>query len=179
MTAAQKKSVSLSYRIKEAVVSTSLLASGVAFEMVSARSPEFQAELSDWEEGRVFSMGVLPDGPAIAVRKEAGRLRYLGRGHHGSKLRIMFKNVDCALMALTGQIAAYTAFAQHRAIVQGSINQAMQANRAMAMVQKFLMPGIFMKKLAKRPPRMSAADLVLKARVFATLTPALVMNARK
>lgn len=171
--------VSAVFKLKETVVKTSLLALGVTFELVSNHSPELQEELRDWDEGRILALGVLPDGPYIAVRKEAGALKYLGKGHHNAQLKILFKNMDAAFMMLSGQIGSHTGFAEHRAIVHGSLYQAMEANRAMAIVTKFLFPGIMLKGIVRRMPKMTAGDLVLKARVMATLTPALLMNMTK
>ena len=72
--------MSASFKAKELVVKTSLLALGLCFEMVSRHSREMQDELGDWEEGRVVSLGVLPEGPSMAVRKEVDILHPLHRG---------------------------------------------------------------------------------------------------
>ena len=173
------KNLSASYKLKEVVVKSSLLSLGVAFELGSKYSQELKDELEDWAEGRILSLGVLPDGPAIAVRKEGDRLIYMGTGRHDADLCILFKNIDAAFLTLSGQIGAHTAFAQHRAIVHGSIYDAMQANRAMAIVTKFLFPGLMLKRITKRPPEMKPGDYVAKAKVMAMLTPGLLMNMTK
>jgi len=174
-----KKSPSAVFKVKEMVVKTSLLTLGVVFEMVSKHSREMKDELKDWDEGRVLCLGVLPDGPSIAVRKEGGILRYLGKGEHNADLKILFKNMDAAFMMLSGQIGSHTGFAEHRAVVHGSLYAAMQANRAMALVTKFLFPGFMLKGITRRMPEMTGSDLLLKARVMATLTPALLINMSK
>ncbi len=171
--------LSLGFRVKRSVVNTSLLALATAFEIVSRHSPELKAELADWDEGRVFSLGILPDGPAIALKKEGGVIHYLGKGHQDSKLKVLFKNVDSALLPFTGQMGSHTAFAQHRAILHGNVGEAMQVSRAMNMVQKFLMPGFILNKTFKNPPRFTASDLMLKARVMGTLLIGLIGNAMK
>ena len=102
------KKVSAVFKAKQMVVKTALLALGVAFEMVSKGSRELQDEIEDWEEGRILKLGVLPDGPALSVRKEGGRLVYLGSGDYNAGLNIYFKNMDCAFMVLSGQIGADT-----------------------------------------------------------------------
>jgi hypothetical protein len=171
--------LSAAFKVKRMVAGTSLLALGVAFEFISKHSREMKEEIEDWEEGRIVCLGVLPDGPSIAVRKELDRLVYLGRGDHGAGLKILFKNVDSALMPLIGQIGAHTAFAEHRAIVHGGIYEAMQANRAMAIVVKFLFPGILLNRITKRPPKMTGADYVTYARLNAVLVLLLLANWRK
>ena len=168
--------LSAGYRVKRSVVRTSLLALGTAFEMVSKNCPELQAELAAWEEGRTVSMGVLPDGPAMALRKESDHVNYLGQGDHGATLKFLFKNMDSAFTVLTGQIGSDQAFAEHRAIVHGSLSEAMEMNRALALVQKYLMPGLILNKTMKRPPQMSGPDWMIYTKLMLTLTPSLVMN---
>ena len=171
--------LSAAFRAKRLVAGTSLLALGVAFEFISRHSQEMKDEIECWDEGRIVCLGVLPDGPSIAIRKELDRLVYLGRGDHGAGLKILFKNLDSALMPLTGIIGAHTAFAEHRAIVHGSLYQAMQANRAMAIVVKFLFPGIILNRIVKRKPQMTGADYLVYARLNAVLVPLLLANWRK
>lgn len=168
--------LSTGYRLKQSVVRTSLLALGTAFEIVSKNCPALQAELGAWEEGRIVSMGVLPDGPAMAVRKESDHVNYLGQGEHGSTLKFLFKNMDSAFTVLTGQIGSDQAFAEHRAIVHGSLNEAMEMNRALALVQKFLMPGLILNRTTKRPPQMRGRDWMIYTKLMLTLTPGLIMN---
>ncbi len=167
------------YKAKAFVAGTALMALGVCFEFLSEHCPAMQEEIADWEQGRCFAMGIMPNGPAIAVRKEGAKLTYLGRGDHGAPIKILFKNVDGALLVLTGQIAAYTAFAESRAIVHGPLDVVVEANRAMGLVVKFLFPAILLKSLTKRMPDFSRADLLLKARLYAMLVPLIAKNFAK
>jgi len=167
------------YKAKKAVVRAVLSALGAGFEVVSKRNAELKAEIADWEDGRVISVGVLPDGPAIALKKEGDRIRYLGKGDHNPTLKVLFKNVDAAFLPLAFQMGAHTAFAQHRAILHGNVAKAMQTTRAMAIVQTYITPGFILRKITKRPPRLTAAQCLFKARVLATLPIALAVNMRK
>ena len=169
----------MSYRVKKAVVSTSLLALGAALEIVSKHSPELKAEIADWEDGYVFSIGVLPDGPAISLEKQGGRIRYLGKGYKNPKLRLLFKNIDSALLPMTGQMGSHTAAAQHRTILHGNLGEAMKVSRAMSIAQLYLNPGFVLKKTMKRSPKLTPAQLLLKARVVATLGISMLVNAGK
>jgi len=164
----------MGYRAKKIVAQTSLLALATGFETVSKRAPELKAEIADWEEGRVFSLGVLPDGPSVSLRKEGDRIRYLGQGHGASRLRILFKNVDAALLPLTAQMGSHTAFCQHRAVLHGNVAEAMQTSRAMITVQTYLMPGFILKRTMKRPPKLTPRQYALKGWVWATLVAGLL-----
>lgn len=169
----------LNHKTKLALASISLLALGVVFEALSKLSSEMKHELSDWKEGRTFSLGILPDGPSVTMRYESGRIRYLGKGLKNPDLAIYFKSVDMALMVFLGMIGAHTSSIQSRTIVHGDLGETMQMVRAMNLVVKYLMPGILFGKLFKRPPKMSAAQLALKTRIMMSLPVALAMNAGK
>jgi hypothetical protein len=171
--------LSTSYRVKKVVARTSLLALGVAFEMVAKHSVELQSELADWEDGRIFSLGVLPAGPTVSLRKEGDRIRYLGRGQHDAEIKILFKNVDSALLMMTCRMGSHTAFAQHRSVVHGDIGKAVQVSRAMSIVQLFVAPGFVLKRICKRPPKLSPAQLLLKVRILATLPIAMLIAMRR
>ncbi len=174
------RKLSASYKTKRTVVQTSLLALATAFEILSKSSDELKAEIDDWEEGRVFALGVMPNGPVVTMKKEGGRIKFLGKGFkENPELVIYFKNIDSALLPLTGQMGAHIAFAQHRAILHGNVGEAIQVNRAMNIVQKYLMPGIVLKKTSKRPPKYTFSQRMLKTRVMAMLGVGLAMNARK
>jgi sirohydrochlorin ferrochelatase len=168
--------LSMSYRAKRVVVRTSLLALGVAFEMVSKHSTELKNEIADWEDGRIFSLGVLPDGPVISLRKQGNRIRYLGRGQEDAEIKFLFKNIDSALLLTTSKMGAHTAFAQHRSVVHGNIAKAVEVSRAMSIVQSFVVPGFVLKRTSKRPPKLTPAQLLLKARVMATLAIGILIN---
>lgn len=156
-----------------------MLALGTAFEIVSKSDRGLQAEIAQWEEGRVFSLAVLPDGPLILLKNESGRIRYLGSRPHDSQPKILFKNMDCALMPLTGMMSADMAFVQHRAILEGNVGEGMEVSRAIAIVQSYLLPGLILKRVCKRVPRFTPGQMLLKIWVLATLLPRMAANLRK
>jgi hypothetical protein len=167
---------SLAYKIKEFVVTTSLFAFGVTFEIVSKYSEELQKEIADWEDGRVFSLGLMNNGPGMSIKKEGGRIKFLGMGLQNPKVTVFFKNVDGALLVFTGQIGSHMAFIDHRANCHGALSEAVQAARAMNVVQKYLMPGFILNKTFKVPPTFTFSQLLLKAKVMALLTPYMIIN---
>jgi hypothetical protein len=164
---------------KTALCRTSLLALGMTFELASDHAPELAAELLPWDDGRRVGIGVLPNGPHITIEKRGARLAYLGQGLADPHVSILFKNLDSAVLVFTAQIGAHHAVAENRVIVRGSNHHAMEATRAMAIVQTYLFPGILLKNTFKRPPRLTRAQLLAKGRVYAALVPALVRGARR
>lgn len=166
----------LAYKLKKLVVGTSLLALGTAFEIISKCENDLRDEIADWDEGFTFSLGVMPKGPAVALKKEGDRIRYMGARADNPTARILFKNMDCAIMPLTGMMSADIAFVQRRAVLYGSVSAAMAISRAMAIVQRYLMPGFMFGRLFKRPPRLTWRQYLLKAWVLTALLPAMAVN---
>lgn len=169
----------MTYKLKRAVVRTSLLALGAGFDLVSRHSRELQAEIATWEEGRVFSLGVLPNGPRVSFRKEGDRIRYLGTGDYRPSLEVLFKNLDCALLPLSGRISADTAFVQRRAILRGSISQGIQTGRALRIVQAYLLPGFMLRRMMKRAPALDPVQRFVKAGIMAALGVMMLLSLGK
>ena len=168
---------------KRSLCATSLLALGTAFELVSQRVPELQAEIAGWEEGRTVSLGVSPAGPHMRIQKRGARITFLGMGL-GSKdagtaagTAILFKNLDSAVMVFAGLIGSHQAVAENRVAVHGSNRRAMEMTRAMAIVQTYLFPDFMLKRTFKRPPTLSARQLMTKAGIYASLVPMLALTA--
>jgi len=173
------KKVSSSYKMKEFVAKTSLLALGVTFELISRLSDEAKKEIAGWKEGRVFALGILPSGPYISIKKEGDRLQYLGMDLKDPDVTILFKNLEAAMLSFTGQQGAHIAAAQHRFIVQGNISESMQFARGLGLVQKYLFPGIMLNKISKRAPTFTPSQLWVKANIMARLTPGLLFSMNK
>ena len=167
------------YKAKEFVAKTSLLALGVTFELASKYDPDLQKEIETWPEDMVFSMGILPNGPCMSAKREGNRVRYLGLGLHNPDLIFYFKNLDSALLSFTGQIGTHTAVAQCRIAVHGNTSDGMKVARAMNIVQAYLFPGILLRMTYKRAPKFTPAQLWIKTKVMAMLTPGLVLNMAK
>jgi len=144
-----------------------------AFEVTATRVPELREEIARWEEGRTFALGVLPKGPAITLIREEGRIRYLGKGLRFPRVSFLFKNLDAALPVFSGLMGAHHALAQCRILVNGSISDAMELNRAMIAVQTYLFPGFVLKRILKRPPKLGFRQMILKGKVYGALVPAL------
>ena len=167
---------SAAYKFKEFYCKTTLQALGTAFELVSKWDKGLQEEIADWEPDLVFSMGILPSGPYMSVKREGNQVRYLGLGEKDPGVSILFKNLDGALLSFTGQIGTPGLAAQRRFLVKGAVSESVKIARALEIVQKFLFPSIILKKIFKNPPRFSTADLITKAKVYAAIGPAIAMN---
>jgi len=166
----------LQTKTKYALVDTTLMVIGAAFEVVSTRVPEFRAEISDWNEGRKCGVGVLPKGPFITLQKRHDKMIYLGKGKKDADVTFFFKNLDSAVMLFTAQMSAHQAAAESRILVDGVNSYAMELNRALAIVETYLFPGIILNRIFKRPPRLTAKQHLIKGQILAALMPNLIKH---
>ncbi len=170
---------SLSYPVKRGIARVALLALGAGFEYLSRHCDKLKEEISGWEEGRIFALSILSQGPSVTMKKENGAIRCVGEDLKNAEIVFYFKNIDSALMLFAGFIGAHTASAQHRTIVHGDIGIAMEALRAMNIVQSYLYPGLVLKKTFKRAPKMSFGEKILKAKLMLVLLPGIAAAARR
>lgn len=162
--------------LKILISKISLRALGATFVLTSHFVPEMNDEISDWEDNRRISIGVLPSGPFITIQKTGKRFRFLGNKLNEPQISILFKNLDSAMMIFTGQIGAAQAVAEHRICIHGNNYHAMQVTRAMAIVQTYLFPEFILKKTFKRIPKLNARQLAVKAFIMGLLTPKMLFD---
>ena len=178
MGASAANSVPMIFRLKRLVTHISLLAFGMSFELLSKIDPQVQQEVKAWPEGWRFRLGVLPEGPAVNLVKQTGRMVCTGMGvERDVDLAVMFKNLDSCLLVFLGQIGSPTAFAEHRAICHGSIQQAMQVSRAMDVITLYLFPRLVNRRTFKRMPPLRMSQLLNNAKLYLLLGPALAAGA--
>lgn len=162
--------------VKHALCSTVLSVLGPAFEVVGRHVPEFRKEIESWEDGRRFSLRVLPKGPAITLEKRGDTIRYLGKGLKSPHITMSFKNYDSALSVLMGIAGTHQTFAENRILVEGDLAKTMEINRAVNIVNAYLLPGMVVKKVLKRAPEMTLKSCINKGKVYAGLVPAVVRH---
>jgi len=146
---------------------------GAAFEEVSKLSKEFKEEISDWNDERRIGIGVLPKGPYITLEKKRDQVFVVGKGLYSTEVVFLFKNLDSAVMVFTAQMSSHQAVSECRILVDGNNAYAMELNRALSIVQKYLFPQFILNMIFKRPPVLTKRQLIIKARVYAALLPAL------
>jgi hypothetical protein len=166
-------------RSKYELMDMTLTVIGVAFEEVSKRAPDLKQEISNWNEGRRCSLGILPKGPYITLEKREDRIHYLGKKKIDPHMTFIFKNLDSAILVLTAQMSAHQALAESRILLDGQVSYGMELNRALAIVETYLFPQFILNKIFKRPPTLSIYQLAAKGFIYAAMGPALVKNGLK
>lgn len=163
-------------RIKHALCAIVLTVLGAAFEVVGRHVPQLRKEIEPWEEGRRFTIEILPRGPSITMEKRGNSIRYLGTGRQSPHISMVFKNYDAALPVLFGLKGTHQAFAENRIMVYGDLGKTMEINRAVNIVIAYLLPGLMVKRIFKRMPRMGLGDYLNKGKVYIGLVPAIIRH---
>jgi hypothetical protein len=163
-------------KAKYALCATVLSVLGPAFEVVGKYVPEFKEEIKSWEDGRRFSIGVLPRGPYITLEKRGDKIHYLGKGLQSPSISMFFKNLDSAVLMFVGMSGTHQAFAQNRIIVDGNLSHTMEVNRVVNIVETYLWIGPFLTNVLKRVPKLSLSQWINKGKVYMNLTPAIIKH---
>lgn len=134
---------------------------GRAFQSAAKFDPLIRREVSEWRDGFVLVMRVLPSGPVMVLEKSGGVVRHSGsRIPENVDVTINFKNIECAFLVLTPQMGAAQAFAENRLSVAGDLMYAMAFTRCLNVLLTYLYPLNFItKRLLKRIPPMSINKL--------------------
>ncbi len=128
-------------------------------------------ELADWEEGRRFALGALPDGPNLTLDKRGGLIRSVGLGLNEPDVSLLFKNLDAAMLVFTTYMGTVQAAAEDRVLIRGDNSMALEAVRVLDQVEFYLLPGIILKKNFRRVPRFTSDRYLRKVLVYVLLVP--------
>lgn len=143
-----------SNKFKNKLVKTIFWFLGNGFEACVKYDSKLKSEVSEWPDGTTINLIVEPSGPYLTLRKEGQELKYIGaqKDDQGDMV-IYFKNLEAALLMLTGRIGIAQAYGQKRIIIKGDIAFAMSVVRCMNIVEAYLFPKVITKKILKRLPR--------------------------
>lgn len=128
---------------------------GRGIQAASTLDPIVQKEIESWDKESVTIMLKVNDfGPALSLRKVNNRLRMIGTKEIDNPvLAIYFKNIEGALLVLTGQLGIAQGFAEHRYIVKGDIGLSMSFVRILYIVESYLFPAFITRKILKQEPK--------------------------
>jgi len=149
---------------------------GAAYEVAGKQVPEITREISAWEDGRRFAIGVLPRGPYITMEKRGEEIHYLGKGLFNPDISMLLKNPDSAVMVFLGRIGSYKAFIENRFLVYGNLSRTMEVNRVSDIVNAYLLPGFMLKGVLKRPPKFNSYQNINKLKVYVLLLPCVLRH---
>lgn len=118
-------------------------------------------DIGKFGDGFSFSIhaGAGENSPAIRLKSENGRFVRANMDSSGDHVTIRFKDVSGAVPVLLGKTSIEIAFAQHRMIVWGNINQAVALVRIIGTTEAYLFPKFIIKKAMRRVPKKQAPSL--------------------
>lgn len=130
---------------------------GRAIVAASKADRDVQREFDALPDGFTFSLGVLPVGPRMVIRKEStGKVRYLGQGKgEVMDLDLTIKHMQAFFMIFSFQESTPTANARARLFVDGGVPEACAVVRVLDIVQVYLLPKFIAKLAVKRYPAWS------------------------
>ena len=156
-------------RFKRGLASVILWFLGRGFQAAAHVDSYVQDEVRRWEDGTTIVIGVAPDGPHMAVRKQGDGLRFLGNVNVPDADAIVeFKSLEAGLLVLTGQIGIDQAYAERRFALKGDLFAVgMPMVRCLYIVESYLFPKFIAKKILNRwPGRSSSAPVVYFHTIF-------------
>lgn len=137
---------------KELVAQVVFFVLGRAFQSAARLDAGIRKEVAEWEEGFTLAMCILPKGPSMAIKKESGRIRYIGKAPENADLVIRFKHIESAFLVLTPQMGSARAFVENRLSLVGDVARSMSFVRCLDRLLTYLYPAIICRPLVKRMP---------------------------
>lgn len=141
-------------KFKNTIAKTIFRFLGRGFQCAALYDDNIRNEIKNIEELTVVMLKVEPLGPQMLMQKRGSKMLYIGsKETKRVDIAICFKNIDAALMVLTGQIGIDRAYAEHRFTLKGDIFSTMPLVRALYIVEAYLFPSFIAKKILKSIPK--------------------------
>lgn len=147
-------------KFKKSVCSFIFWFLGKGFAACARYDSSIKAEIDSMPEGFTIMLKIEAFGPYMCLSKKDGRLKYMGLYEDKSAgIIISFKNIEAALLVLTGRIGIDRAYAEHRFTLKGDIAYGMSVVRCMYLVENYLFPGFITRNILKRMPAKQVCSL--------------------
>ena len=130
---------------------------GRGFQAAAKLDSNLAKEVAGWDDGLKIMLKVDAYGPCMVMEKRNGKLHYIGSQEIEPDFGVYFKNIEVALLVLTGQMGIAQAYAEHRFYMKGDIMAlGMSLVRCLYTVEAYLFPSFITKKIVKRMPEKSS-----------------------
>jgi hypothetical protein len=141
---------------------------GKGFVGAARFDSKVKEEILEWQELTTVVLKVEPFGPCMIIQKKEAELYYIGTEEPDkAHLVIAFKNIEAAILVLTGKIGISQAYAEHRMTIKGDIALAMSVVRCMYIVEVYLFPNFINRKILKKIPKKGTSTFkIYKSAVF-------------
>ena len=109
-------------------------------------------EIECFKEGTSILLKIEPSGPCMLLSKENNKLKFKGLKEAPADLAIYFKNIEGAILVLTGKIGIAQSYAEHRFVMKGNVASGMCLVRCLCTLESYLFPKFISKKILKSVP---------------------------
>jgi len=116
---------------------------------VACRKASVRKDIEDFPEDFTFRLGILPDGPSIAFRREKNILKKIGRKEE-VKLTINLKSIDAAWLLFSFQESTVQSEANNRLAVTGGLPHSCTFIRIMDKTEILLLPKFLARRAVKK-----------------------------
>ncbi len=151
-----------SKKVKKKIISIILWFLGRGIQSCTRFDENVKKEIQVFDEGFRIMFNVWNSEQTMIVEKRGDRL------YHSSKkngkeadIVIYFKSIESALMLLTGQIGIAQAYAEHRILLKGDIMLGMSFIRVINIVEAYLFPKFWVKRILKTFPNRSSNSFIV------------------
>lgn len=101
-----------------------------------------------------IKLAVNPNGPCMLFGKKDGTVfSHKCAFNDAADITLSFKGIDGAFLMFTGQMGLADGYAQHRFTVQGDLYKVLSIVRVMNIVEAYLFPKFFAKRLMNPVPK--------------------------
>jgi hypothetical protein len=154
---------------KRFIASTVFFFLGRGIKSVYKLDINAKSELDSFSDKQIIRFKIEPQGPFFAFYKEENKI-YTLRGSKAKNITpyidIAFKNIEGALLVLTGRLGIEQAYVQHRFILYGDIYSTIAVVRIMSMVENYLFPSFMTNKILIGKPIKKVSSLRVYLKVL-------------
>ncbi|MGF7059630.1 SCP2 sterol-binding domain-containing protein [Brassicibacter mesophilus] len=149
-------------RLKKCIINVILWFLGRGIQSSTRFDENVKKEIEIYHEGFRIMFKVWNSEQAMIVEKRQGRFYLLkNMKQEEADIIIYFKSMEAALMLLTGKIGIAQGYAQHRILLKGDIMLAMPFIRMVNIVEAYLFPRFWVKRILKSFPDRSSNSLTI------------------
>lgn len=157
---------------KRAYVTAMMQVIGRALEAASQEDEVIRKEIAAFPENFLFEMKILPNGPTLALSKNArGEFDFLGyQPNRKPDLSLQFKHLTHAFMVLTFQEGTARSFTNDRILVDGDVAYAVRLVRCLDRLETLILPKLLAQRALKKYPELPLLEKVTGgARIYGRL----------
>lgn len=146
------------WRIKRLYVRFMLAFLGHGLAKACRTDKIIQKEIASLPDGFTFSMGVMPNGPCLYMKKDDGCIKPKSGCYGKPDVDIQFKHLAHAFSTLSFQEGTAEAFARERMVVDGNIPASMKLVRCFERLEALTLPKLIARRIMRNYPTITLKE---------------------